>query len=209
MALFNRFHRLDSVDTRRLCARPVKLRFLVFFLFLCAGLSRSAFGWASEPDYRLQNRLQQAIRVEFISREGKSVKVATVKPGKELSFPTRHRRFVVHTATQAREYVVPGVLDVPRTPTKSAPAYESMINGRWRLIVTEAATLGITFLGGGSVQEPIPDFTKPPLLFPLRPRKPSETFEQYQADLHARTRSTLLKQNPKCNIKVKGVGSTF
>ena len=175
----------------------MKLGFLPSTVIGCLALCASAQAWMNEPDYRLQNQLQQPIRVEFISRDGKSVKIATVKPGREISLPTRRRRIVVHTSTESREYGVPGVLDVPRTATKSAPRYESMINGKWRLIVTEAATLGISFIGGGTVHEPVPDFTKSPLLFPLRPRKPSETFEEYQAELHARTRSTLLKQTPK------------
>ncbi|MGC3991240.1 MAG: hypothetical protein QM796_16485 [Chthoniobacteraceae bacterium] len=174
----------------------MKLRFSVFVLLFCVGFSRLAFGWASQPDYRLQNRLPEPILVEFINREGKPTKVATVLPGRELALPARQCRFVVHTNTQAREYVVPTILDVPRTPIKSAPAYEPMVNGKWRLIVTEASTLGIAFLGGGTVQEPIPNFTKPPLLFPLRARRPSETFEHYQADLHARVHSTLAK-NPE------------
>lgn len=144
----------------------------------------------SEPDYILANRLPETIEVEFVSPKGKSLGIKTVKAGGELSLRVS-RRIVVRTAAQAREYSLPAVLLLRRKEPGAAAPYASMISGKWRVIVSSDSTLGIVFVSGGAVHEPVPDFTKPPLLFPLRPRKPSETFEQYEQDFARQERAAL------------------
>lgn len=144
----------------------------------------------TEPDYLLVNRSAKSVRVEFIGSKGKSSGSKTVEPQHEI--PLRgNRRIVVHTAREAREYALPAILYVPTKPG-ATKKYESMISGKWRVVVTEVSNLNITYHGGGTVEE-MPDYTKPPLLFPLRPRKPSETFEQYENALRQHKREALLK----------------
>lgn len=169
------------------------MRTLSFALILITALCapNRVHGKASEPNYILLNHLSEAIKVEFVSTTGKSLGAKMIKPGQELSLRVS-RRIVIRTATRAYEYALPAVLDVPISVRGVAQKYESMINGKWRVIVSEATTLGIEFIGGGTVEQ-VPDFAKPPLLFPLRPRKQSETFDQYKDALRAQTRAALVK----------------
>lgn len=166
-------------------------------MLLCAAVGlASAFltvpaeARAKRFDYVLVNRSAKSVRVEFIGSEGKFAGSKTVEPQHEITL-RGNRRIVVHTEQQTREYALPAILYVPTKPG-ATKKFEAMSSGKWRVVVTEAPHLDITYHGGGTIEE-MPDYTKRPLLFPLRPRKTSETFEQYEDALRQQKREALLK----------------
>ena len=119
----------------------------------------------------------------------------------------RHaRRLVIHKTTEHFEYALPSNLKFwisPQASSKNDPVlFDSQMNsnapvafalgGRWRLSMLESNLLDVVCIKGGDVSA-VPDHTRPAIGFPLRPRKPNETFEQYKAGLEEAYRAALRK----------------
>jgi hypothetical protein len=141
----------------------------------------------TEAEFVLANQLSESIRVESRDRSGKTLFEHTVKPRGELAL--RHsRRIVVHSSGGSREYNLPSALYL----WSSNDRLVATLGGKWRVLVTNGPELGIAVVKAPSART-LPDYNRPPLTFPMSPRKESETFEQYKARLDRQYRDAVSK----------------
>lgn len=169
----------------------MKNALLVMLTIGASLIPRAAYSKGSEPRYSLMNRLLESIQVELLKEDGDVVKRLTLPSGREVNLQGT-RRIIIYIADQVpREYALPAVLDVPVKALETGK-YESVINGKWRLFVSNSLNLNIEYLGRATVGL-VPDYARNPLLFPLRPRGSKESFKQYRENLRRMTRDALQK----------------
>lgn len=144
--------------------------------------------------FAFTNECAVSVQIDILNSSGKTVNQWTVKPGHEVAVG-EVCRVVIHVGKNSREYSLPEMLYVRPLPQTTNKAYGAMLGGKWRLSIKDSELLEIACVEGGAVQM-MPDLTKPPLGFPLRPRKANETFEQYQATL-AEQDKILLKNSAR------------
>jgi hypothetical protein len=133
-----------------------------------------------QAKYILTNNLSEGIQVEAFDRKDKPLVKKWVEPSREASLGCA-QRLVIHEADGEFEYVLPLSLTFWAAPPTNSYAwpYAFTVGGRWQLSITESNLLEVKGLGGAVISGPAD--RKPPLGFPLRPRSPNETFDQYKA----------------------------
>ena len=164
----------------------------ILFVSLLLTASGCVAGRIKEAHYVITNSFSEEIQVEVYSPNGKSLSKKSVKPNREILLG-RVRRLVIHKAGEAHEYALPSNLRVKTSPqaNRSEP-YMLMLGGQWRISMMESNYLDVACVKGGDLPVVV-DHTKPPLGFPLRPRKSDETFEQYKASIEEIYRAALTK----------------
>lgn len=161
----------------------------LFGLLVFLGLTPArASAKMTEAEFVLANQLSEPIRVEFRDRSGKTLAEQTVKPRGEIALRPS-RRIVVHfSGRESREYALPSALYLRSSDDRLI----ATLGGKWRVTVTDTPELGIAVIKAPSTRS-VPDYNRPPLTFPMSPRKGSETFEQYKARLDRQYRDGVSK----------------
>lgn len=163
---------------------PSKFGLLLFSLGVTLMICSGCIITSRPPTvkYVLTNSLPVEIQIDAFDRYDKRICHRSIASGSEVHLG-RTKRLEIHKSGEILEYALPSNLHFWTPPNAGRP-YTSALGGECRISVVESGYLAFISSKGATVGS-LPDHTKPPLGFPMRPRKPAEPLEHYRAEIEA------------------------